>query len=64
MNTFEKTLTMLGVVFLSALMIAIPILTACSFTLDWPGNSQFGLVMFTSIEYFMLLAILSKLIEH
>lgn len=60
MNNFEAMLTTIGVVIVGTLMLAIPILTACSFTLDWPDSSQFGLCILSFIEY---IAILSMIFE-
>lgn len=49
------TFKVIGIIVITTLMIAIPILTACSFCYGWVGIIKFLLTILTTAEWYLLL---------
>lgn len=57
MDNFEEVLTVIGAAVISAAVLAIPILTACSFTLSWDVLSKAVLCIFTFLDYLTIICV-------
>lgn len=55
---FDLFLTIIGALVVSIIFMAIPILCACSFCLNWWSGAKFLLLVSTAIEFLVVFSVL------
>lgn len=50
----KKCIRIIGCIGLSILIFSMPILTACSFALDWSGSLKFLLSILSTMEFILI----------
>lgn len=54
----------LGIFTIATILIALPILCTCSFLLVWNGLIRLGLSICVFLEYFIVIGMLTSLIDY